>query len=105
MPRPTRTDESIRQEINERLAEEALLDARQIRVTVRHGQVTLEGRVDRRQAKYRAEDVADAVRGVKDIHNRLRVEPAEPGEPEAEPSGAGEAAGRDLESERAGELR
>jgi hypothetical protein len=35
--------------------------------------VTLAGEVESRRMKHRAEDIADSVTGVKDVHNHLRV--------------------------------
>ena len=40
---------------------------------VKDGEVTLSGTVDDRQQKRHAEDVADAVSGVKHVQNNLRV--------------------------------
>jgi Flp pilus assembly secretin CpaC len=48
---------------------DVLLD---ISVQYFHGEVTLEGSVSDRRAKHRAEDLADAVSGVSDVHNHLR---------------------------------
>ena len=44
-----------------------------IEVTVRDREVTLDGTVDSRMAKRRAEDCADAVSGVEHVQNNLRV--------------------------------
>lgn len=48
--------------------------------------VYLEGWIGSRRQKWEAEDTAWEVRGVKDVINRLRIEPA----PEQEPRQAGE---------------
>jgi hypothetical protein len=40
---------------------------------VKDGMVTLSGTVPSRKMKHRAEDIADAARGVKDVDNRIRV--------------------------------
>ena len=42
-------------------------------VDVKSGEVTLEGTVDSKDAKRRAEDIVEACPGVKDVENRLRV--------------------------------
>jgi hypothetical protein len=63
----------IEEDVNERLTWHPYLDATDIHVRVNDGEVTLEGTVDSRQAKRLAEDVAEAVWGVTEVHNRLRV--------------------------------
>lgn len=68
-----RSDDSIRDDVNEALTRDAELDAWDILVTVDDGEVTLEGTVADRRSKRRAEDLAEQ-RGVRDVHNRLRVE-------------------------------
>ena len=45
----------------------------QHRVRVTNGKVTLEGKVDQRWMKHRAEDIVDACTGVKEIDNRIQV--------------------------------
>jgi Flp pilus assembly secretin CpaC len=49
------------------------VDASDIDVTVSNGEVTLTGSVDHRSTKRRAEDLAEAVSGVKNVENRIRV--------------------------------
>ena len=44
---------------------------------VKEGEVTLEGAVDDRRMKRKAEDIAEGVMGVKQVHNQLRVEKGE----------------------------
>jgi hypothetical protein len=68
-----RTDERIREEVCEFLTEDGLLDASSIEVLVEDGEVTLEGNVRSRAQKRRAEDLAEIVLGVHDVHNRLRI--------------------------------
>jgi len=67
----TRSDERIREDVCDHLSDDDEIDASEVTVTVRDGEVTLEGTVNDRRAKHRAEDIADNVRGVKDVHNRL----------------------------------
>ena len=67
----TRSDDRIREDVCDRLSDDDEVDASDVTVTVRDGEVTLEGTVNDRRAKHRAEDIADNVRGVKDVHNRL----------------------------------
>jgi osmotically-inducible protein OsmY len=70
-----RSDERIREDVNDRLLEHAEIDATEIDVSVSDREVTLEGAVDDKRTKRLAEDVAESVRGVHDVHNRLRVAP------------------------------
>jgi osmotically-inducible protein OsmY len=69
----SRTDERIKEDINDRLSDDPFIDASDIDVTVNSGEVTLTGTVDERSAKRRAEDLAEAVSGVKNVENRIRV--------------------------------
>lgn len=68
-----RSDERIREDVCERLTMDHDVDATDIEVNVREGIVTLEGTVAERRAKRIAEDVAESVRGVRDVQNNLRV--------------------------------
>ena len=67
-----RSDERIREDVCDRLSIDDEVDASDITVSVRDGEVTLEGTVPDRRSKHRAEDIAESVSGVKDIHNSLR---------------------------------
>lgn len=68
-----RSDERLMEDINERLTDDDDLDASDISVRVSDGKVTLEGNVDQRWMKHRAEDIADACIGVKEVDNRIQV--------------------------------
>jgi osmotically-inducible protein OsmY len=68
-----RSDDRIKEDINERLTQHPDIDAWEIEVQVSSGEVTLTGTVDDRQAKRRAEDVAEQVSGVKDVQNQIKV--------------------------------
>jgi hypothetical protein len=70
-----RSDERIKEEINERLTEDHHVDAVEIEVKVQNGEVTLSGTVNGRSEKRRAEDIAESVSGVTHVENRLRVTP------------------------------
>lgn len=70
-----RSDERIREDVCERLTEDDYVDASQIEVQVREGTVVLTGSVDERWEKHRAEDIADACSGVREVENRIRVAP------------------------------
>jgi osmotically-inducible protein OsmY len=69
-----RSDERIREEVNERLTADARVDASDIDVEVKNGEVTLRGRVDERRDKRAAEEAIEDIPGVKDVKNDLRVE-------------------------------
>lgn len=68
-----RSDERIREDVSERLEDHPEIDATNIEVLVKDGEVTLSGSVDNRRAKRLAEDVAEQCRGVKDVHNQIHV--------------------------------
>jgi len=68
-----RSDERIREDLCERLAMSGRVDVREVEVSVASGVVTLGGTVQDRQQKYRIEDMAEEVFGVKDVHNQIRV--------------------------------
>jgi hypothetical protein len=69
----TRSDERIREDVSDRLTDDALVDASYVEVSVAGGEVTLNGFVDSRTAKRRAEDCAEDVTGVSHVQNNLRV--------------------------------
>ncbi len=68
----TRSDDRIKEDVSDRLSE-GWLDASDIEVQVAAGEVTLNGHVDSRSAKRRAEDLTDSVSGVRHVQNNLRV--------------------------------
>ena len=69
----TRTDQRITEDLCERLTEDDDVDAGDIEVQVRDGVAVLTGTVGERWMKHRAEDIAEACGGVKDVENRIRV--------------------------------
>lgn len=88
----TRSDERIHEDVCHAL-EDCHVDATHIEVRVASGEVTLEGNVADRQDKREAEDVCADVRGVKQVHNLLRVGFDEPspgnGRPSSRPGDTG----------------
>lgn len=70
----TRSDDRIREDVNDKLTEDWAVDARNVTVAVNDGEVTLDGTVSTRLQKRRAEDCADDVSGVKHVQNNLRVQ-------------------------------
>lgn len=69
----TRSDERIREDVCERLSWNDEVDATDITVRVSEAEVSLEGTVETRHMKRLAEDLAEEVAGVRDVHNMLRV--------------------------------
>ena len=85
-----RPDSRIEEDINDRLTQHGWIDATDIEVNVQNGEVTLRGHVDTRDAKRMAEDLADSVFGVKEVHNQIRIKrrgEAVEGRPETETTG------------------
>lgn len=68
-----RSDERIREDVSDRLAEHGDLDASDIEVEVKDGEVTLTGTVESRMAKRLAEDLAESCSGVRDVMNQLKT--------------------------------
>ena len=68
-----RSDARIQEDVNDRLADDAYVDASEIEVAVSAAEVTLTGSVDSRQARRRAEDIAEQVSGVSYVQNNLRI--------------------------------
>ncbi|HEU5098138.1 MAG TPA: BON domain-containing protein [Roseiflexaceae bacterium] len=68
-----RSDERIKEDISDRLTMHGRIDASDIEIQVANCEVTLAGTVDNRAAKRMAEDVAESVQGVSEVHNQLRV--------------------------------
>jgi hypothetical protein len=68
-----RSDERIFEDVAERLMEHGQIDASEMEVEVRDGEVALRGYAVSRYAKRAAEDVAESVVGVKDVRNELQV--------------------------------
>ncbi len=68
-----RSDDRIRDEVCDCMTEDPMLDASEIEVDVKQGEVILCGSVTSREQKRRAEDVAERISGVRDVTNQLRV--------------------------------
>lgn len=68
-----RSDERIEEEINEMLTRHPSIDASEIEVQVKSGEVTLAGSVPDRRMRHLSEDVAEQCLGVKEIINNIRV--------------------------------
>ena len=69
----SRSDDRIREDVNDRLTDDPYIDASEIDVTVNNCEVTLSGTVDDRRTKRRAEDMVETISGVRHVQNNLRV--------------------------------
>jgi hypothetical protein len=81
-----RSDERIKEDVSDRLTMHGQIDAHDIDVQVKDAEVTLAGTVNNREAKRMAEDVAESVQAVREVHNQLRVrqgQQSNPGQHEA----------------------
>jgi len=74
-----RSDDRIREDINDRLSDDPWVDASDIEVIVSNCEVTLAGNVRDRNTRRRAEDIAESVSGVSHVENRIRVQREEEG--------------------------
>jgi osmotically-inducible protein OsmY len=68
-----RPDHRILEDLNDMLLDDPFLDATDIETSVQSGEVILEGTVEDRLSKRRAGHLAECVRGVTNIENRLKV--------------------------------
>ena len=107
-----RSDERIREDVCERLSE-GHLDASDIDVQVKDGEVTLVGLVSDRRTKRLVEELLDHVKGIKDVENKLKVRMATGrSDPKSEapkleggqkPEGAQKLEGQNPEAQKAGD--
>ncbi|HEX5832051.1 MAG TPA: BON domain-containing protein [Gemmatimonadaceae bacterium] len=68
-----RRDERIEEDVNEELTRHPGLDATDIEVRVKDGEVVLSGTVHDRHAKRLAEDIAESCAGVIEVSNEIKV--------------------------------
>jgi hypothetical protein len=68
-----RSDERIREAVCEALTDHDDIDASNVEVTVKSGEVSLTGVVEDRTMKRLAEDCVERVPGVRDVHNQLHI--------------------------------
>lgn len=68
-----RSDSRIEEDVNDRLTQAHEIDASDIEVKVSECEVTLSGTVSDRSDKFRAEQIAESVFGVKDVNNQIKV--------------------------------
>ena len=74
-----RPDDRIHDEVCEALTRHPYIDATEIEIKVKNGDVTLTGMVYERRQKHMAEDAAESVSGVKDVKNEIKVNRDHPG--------------------------
>lgn len=72
-----RSDERILEDACDRLTEDRGVDARKMTVTVDKGEIALDGTVNTRWEKRRAEDCVHDISGVGHVQNNLRIEKTE----------------------------
>ena len=70
-----RADRRILEDVSDRLTDDPDVDASEIEVGVRDGEVTFEGTVGDRAQRRRAENIAERVPGVTHVQNNLRLGP------------------------------
>ncbi|MBX7117292.1 MAG: BON domain-containing protein [Myxococcaceae bacterium] len=74
-----RSDERIKEDVSDRIAQLGHIDATDVEVTVNGGEVTLMGSIPDRSMKYELEHLALGVVGVSDVSNQLRLKREETG--------------------------
>lgn len=68
-----RSDDRVREDVNECLTADPRIDASEIDVRVQNGEVILSGSVDERRTRRLAEEIIENLPGVRDVRNELRV--------------------------------
>ena len=76
-PAPGNEDARIWNDVRACLTDDWYVDGTEITISVDGGEVTLAGVVENRAEKRLAEDCADSVPGVIDVHNNLRIRQAD----------------------------
>ena len=69
-----RSNERLLEDACERLTHDSRVDASNINVTADNNEITLDGTVDSRMAKRRAEDCVHDISGVNHVQNNLRID-------------------------------
>jgi hypothetical protein len=89
-----RSDDRIMEDINEEMTRSHDLDATNISVEVKNGEVVLKGTVADRESKRCAEEIAESCSGVSDVQNQIRIKRDDTSD-----------SGRDSKSEKSTEKR
>ena len=69
-----RSDDRVREDVNERLTADPRIDASDIDVRVQNGEVTLSGTVCDRRTRRMAEEIVEDLPGVRDVRVELKVD-------------------------------
>ncbi len=67
-----RSDASIREELSERLMWDDDIDVSEVEIEVKDGVVRLSGMVLDREDKFRIEEIAAEISGVREVENQIR---------------------------------
>jgi osmotically-inducible protein OsmY len=89
-----RSDERIREDVSDSLTDDPDVDASEITVETRGGEVTLTGTVQTREEKRAAEACAEECSGVREVINQLRVSRGSPSSESSTGSSSGTSGGR-----------
>lgn len=68
-----RSDERIKEDVSDRISQLHDVDASDVELEVKGGEVTLTGSVPTRNMKWQLETLVDSVAGVTDVNNQLRI--------------------------------
>jgi hypothetical protein len=68
-----RSDERIKDDLCDAILR-SWIDAENVEIQVKQGEITLGGTVEDRQQKRAIEDLAEQILGVKDVHNQIRIQ-------------------------------
>jgi len=90
-----RSDDRVREDVNERLTADPRIDASDIDVRVQNGEVTLSGTVDDRRTRRLAEEIIEDLPGVRDVHVELKVNESRWGRPGQYHQGGDQPRGRE----------
>lgn len=74
-----RSDERLKEQVSDHLMDDDEIDASEITVEVKDGEATLTGTVSSRDEKRAAEQCVEAVSGVREVINQLRVKASDSG--------------------------
>ncbi len=68
-----RSDERIKEDASDRISQMGHVDASEVELEVKAGEVTLTGTVPSRTMKWQLENLVESVGGVTDVNNQLRI--------------------------------